>query len=66
MFSALIIKVAFIYVADRQTLKGSPYVPTVRASVRLNPEVTSPKLTMAASELGKDGTIKPAIIIRVH
>ena len=64
--SSLIVKVAFLYVADRQTLQGCPYVPTLRVSLRLNPEVTGPKLTIAASELGKDGTIKPYLVYRIH
>lgn len=65
ILETLIVKMAFIYTADRMTyLHGAKYAPTYRVSVQLTPEFKSPHFSAAISELGKDGGIKPVMIYR--
>lgn len=62
---ALIVKVAFIYTADRLTyLHGGKYAPTYRVSAQLHPTVKVPHFSAAISEVGKEGNIKPVMIYR--
>jgi hypothetical protein len=61
----IIVKVAFIYTADRMTyIHGSKYVPTYRVSMQIHPEIKNPHFTAAISELSKTGQIRPTILYR--
>lgn len=66
ILTSLIVKVAFIYTADRMTyIHGNKYAPTYRVSVRVTPELSKPKFSIAISELDKFGAIrKPTVIAK--
>ena len=66
IFTSLIVKVAFIYTADRMTyIHGNKYAPTYRVSVRVAPELSIPKFSVAVSELDKLGAIrKPTVVMK--
>jgi hypothetical protein len=66
ILTSLVVKVAFIYTADRMTyIHGNKYAPTYRISMYVTPELSKPKFTVAISEVDKLGTIrKPFIVMK--
>lgn len=64
---SVILKLAFIFVADRQVYEhGAKYYPTYRVSMTVYPEIRAPKFSAAVSEVSKEGVIKPKVIIRMR
>ena len=66
LIESLVIKAAFIVQSERMVyVNGGKFAPTTRVSVHLYPRLTVPKLSLAISEVAKDGTIvRPTILWR--
>ena len=51
-----------MYIDEKDCLKfgeGKPLRPTYRVSMHLYPKVTTPKVTVALSEISRTGVVKP-------
>ena len=63
--ATITVKVAVLYVDERRAyFQGTKFTPTYRVSCHLYPAPTFPKFSVALSEVGKDGAIKPALLIK--
>lgn len=63
--SAIIIKVAFLYVSMNRSMVGNRVVvPTYRISMQVYPRVKLPKASIALSELDRQGDPRPVFLMK--